>query len=101
MGMQYIPGSNPCLKGGEKHSLATSTSRCALVKMGFGGLRSRPEVQSCGGEGSYGVTWECGVGGVAELGGVVELRVRCRGAEMQRCEVTVYGIGFRMWLKLS
>ena len=27
------------------------------VKMGFGGLQSRPEVQSCGGEGSYRVTW--------------------------------------------
>ena len=64
------------------------------VKMGpgFGGLQSRPEVRSCGGEGSYGVTWECRVGWSCR----VEVELRYGGAEMRRCGVTVYGVGFRM-----
>ena len=62
------------------------------VKMGFGGLRSRPEVQSCRGrgEGSYGVTWEEGsmeLDGVMELGGVTELGWSCgvRWKRVWRC----------------
>ena len=80
------------------------------VKMGFGVLWSRPEVRSCGGEGSYGVTWKCGVGWSCRVewrsgvGGGPELRRRSRvgwRSGVQRCGVTVYGVGFRTWLKLS
>ena len=36
----------------------------SLSKLGSGVLRSRPEVRSCGDEGSCGVEWRSGVGGV-------------------------------------
>ena len=52
--------------------------------MEYGGLQSRPEVRGCRGEGSYGVTWECRVGwSYGVEGGVTELRVRSRGAEVR------------------
>ena len=67
----------------------------------------------------YGVDRRCGVAevkgvtellGSAELGGVAELsgdpelgggpELRWRSG-VRRCGVTVYGVGFRTWLKLS
>ena len=61
------------------------------VKMGFGVLWSRPEVQRCGGEGSYRVTWECGVGwrfGVRWRSGV--------GVEVRSAEMRSHGIRRRV-----
>ena len=74
------------------------------VKMGYEGLQSRPEVWSCGGEGSYGVTWGEGsteLGGVMGLDGVTELGWSCgvRWRRVWRCgdaEVWSHGIRCRV-----
>ena len=57
--------------------------------MGFGVLRSRPEVRSCGGEGSCGVTWEYVVFAGSVRSGLLTLRDMDR--DLDRSTVTIKG----------